>query len=295
MALIPTISLPMLLGLGGLLLVALSIVINQEYERAVVFRLGSYHRVLGPGLQFKIPFLEWVTKVDYRVESVNVKPQKVMTKDNVTASVDALVFYRVYKNKNDLKKAILEVDDYEDVTVDYGQSMLRAIIGQKELDDILQNREEIADQLKEQLDQKTNQFGIKVDDVEIKDVSIPENMERAMAAEAEAERERRARITNAQGELQAAVRTRIASDMLGEKGYQLRTLQTVDSVGQENNTIVLAPAQLMGASGAAEEQPMFQGMVDKLRDTTNLDELVEDLDLDQEDIGKIANQVGGSE
>lgn len=292
-------ALGLIIGSVAVLLVIttilLSIVINQEYERAVVFRLGGFNRVLGPGLQFKIPFLEWTQKVDYRQRSINVRPQKVMTKDNVTTQVDALIFYSVKRDKEELKKAILEVDDFEQVTVDYGQSMLRAIIGKKELDEILQNREDIADELKTQLDAKTDEFGIEVDDVEIKDVSIPDNMERAMAAEAEAERERRARITNAQGEVQAAVRTRIASDMLGEKGYQLRTLQTVDSVGQESNTIVLAPANLMGGGNADGEEAMFGGMVDQLKDNVDIDSIVDNLNLEGEDLGKIAQEVADNQ
>lgn len=226
-----------------------SIVIDQEYERAVVFRLGSYNRVLGAGLQFKIPFVEWVQKIDYRVKTVNVKPQKVLTKDNVTVTVDAIVFYKIKREDKEVQKAVLEVEDFNQVTVNYGQTMLRAMIGKKELDDILQNRDEIADELREELDKATNDFGVHIRDVEIQDVSIPDSMERAMAAEAEAERSRRAKIKEAEGELQAAAEMRAAADILGKGGYQLRMLETLDRVAQENATIVTIPAELIPQQG----------------------------------------------
>ncbi|MDY6788722.1 MAG: SPFH domain-containing protein [Candidatus Nanohaloarchaea archaeon] len=275
-----------LLGGAVAVLVFLSIVINQEYERAVVFRLGAFSRVFGAGLNFKIPFLEWVQKVDYRVKTVNVNPQKVLTKDNVTVTVDAIVFYKVRRDSEAIKNSILEVEDFNKVTVNYGQTMLRAMIGKKELDEILQNRDKIADELRKELDQATNDFGVHIRDVEIQDVSIPQSMERAMAAEAEAERDRRARVTHAEGELQAAARTRLASDILGDGGYKLRTLQTLDEVATENSTVVTIPAELMPGKTSEEETGNVQGIIDQLRESIDMEELIggaEDAIKDKED------------
>lgn len=266
-------------GAAVAILFYFSIVINQEYERAVVFRLGSFARVLGPGFNVIVPFLEWTSKVDYRVKAVNVQPQKVLTRDNVTVTVDAIVFYKVRRDAEEIKKAVLEVENYNDVTVSYGQTMLRAIIGRKELDDILQNRSEIADELREDLDKATNDFGIHIRDVEIQDVSIPDSMERAMAAEAEAERSRRAKLKEAKGELQAAVEMRAASDILGSGGYRLRTLETMDRIAQENSTILTIPAELLPgqAEEAAEGESPVQKIVDGVLEDVDITELTSGL------------------
>lgn len=277
-------------GFVGVVLTGLiyfSFVINQEYERAIVFRIGSYQRVLGPGLNFKIPFFEWITKVDYRVKSTNVNPQKVLTKDNVTVTVDAIVYYRVRKEHEELSKAVLEVEDFNEVTVRYAQTKLRDLVGSKELDDILQRREEVAGELEKTLDKATNDFGVKIRDVELQDVSIPEEMERAMAAEAEAERNRRAKIKEAQGELQASARMRAASDILGERGYQLRTLETLDNVAQENSTILTIPAEIMPSKEAPETggSPV-QNIVDKVLDDIDLDDIFSGADKLKENIVK---------
>lgn len=270
-----------ILGAAVAVLFYFAIVINQEYERAVVFRLGSFDRVLGPGFNVVIPFLEWTQKVDYRVKAVNVNPQKVLTKDNVTVTVDAIVFYKVKRDSEEIKNAVLEVEDYNNITISYGQTMLRAIIGRKELDDILQHRDEIADELRDDLDRTTNDFGIHIRDVEIQDVSIPDSMERAMAAEAEAERNRRAKLKEAEGELQAAVEMRAASDILGSGGYRLRTLETLDNVATENSTIVTIPAELMpektGEDGA--ESPV-QDLVDRVLKDVDVESLMRGMEED---------------
>ena len=273
-------------GIAIALVFYFSIVINQEYERAVVFRLGSFSRVLGPGFNVIIPFLEWTKQVDYRVKAVNVNPQKVLTKDNVTVTVDAIVFYKVKRDGEEIKKAVLEVEDYNDVTVSYGQTMLRAIIGRKELDEILQHRNEIADELRDDLDKTTNDFGIHIRDVEIQDVSIPDSMERAMAAEAEAERNRRAKLKEAEGELQAAVEMRAASDILGSGGYRLRTLETLDNVAQENSTIVTIPAELMPSNDSESGDSPVQNLVNQVIDDVDLDSLKQSLGDD------VAGQIG---
>lgn len=274
-------------GIGLAVLFYFSIIINQEYERAVVFRLGSFSRVLGPGFNVVVPFLEWTQKVDYRIKAVNVNPQKVLTKDNVTVTVDAIVFYKVKRDSEEIKKAVLEVEDYNDVTVSYGQTMLRAIIGRKELDEILQNREEIADELRDDLDKTTNDFGIHIRDVEIQDVSIPDSMERAMAAEAEAERNRRAKLKEAEGELQAAVEMRAASDILGSGGYRLRTLETLDNVAQENSTIVTIPAELMpGQEDIGEGESPVQDLVNNVVENVDIGDLKKGLAEGSGDIGE---------
>ncbi len=268
-----------------IILVVKAIVINQEYERAIVFRLGSFERVLGPGLQFVIPFIEWIKKVDYRVKTVNVQPQKVLTRDNVTVTVDAIIFYKVKRDHEKLKDTILEVEDFNEVTVNYGKTMLRAEIGKVELDDLLSKRDEIAEELRSDLDESTDEFGVTIRDVEIRDVSIPDSMERAMAAEAEAERERRARITKARGELQAAARTRMASEILGTEGYKLRTLQTIDNVAIENSTIVTIPAELMPkAEGEDIHHGHVKEILDKLKDSLDIEKMLGDSLSDSEGI-----------
>lgn len=262
--------------MGAVIAIILSfgLVINQEYERALVFRLGSFSRVLGPGLKMVIPFLEWVTKVDYRVRSENVTPQKVLTRDNVTVTVDAIVYYKVKKEHSELSKAILEVTDYNEVTIRYAQTKLRDLVGSKELDEILQKREKVAKQLEESLDLATEDFGIKIIDVELQDVSIAEEMERAIAAQAEAERNRRAKIKEARGELQAAIEMRAAADILGKRGYQLRTLETLDKIAQENATIVAVPAELMPAREAEEKESPVSGLVRKMIENIDYEEIL---------------------
>lgn len=265
-------------------IIAGTVVINKEYERALKFRLGSFRTVLGPGINFKIPFIEDINRIDYRVKSEDVEPQAVMTKDNVTVSVDAIVFFKVREAKEELKKAILEVEDYQKVTIDYAQTMLRNIIGKKELDEVLQKREEIAEVLRKDLDKETDSFGVKVNNVEIKDVSVPDDLERAMASEAEAERQRRAKIKESEGELQAAQRLRLASEMLGTGGYQLRTLQTVDNVAKENSTIITVPASLIPPSEDKDDQ-LFGDILEEMKDKVDLSSLLES--------GNIGNLMSG--
>lgn len=274
------------------LLLSKAIIIVREFERCVVLRFGSFNRVMMPGLKLVIPFVESPIIIDYRMESVNVQPQEVMTSDNVTVTVDAYVFYHVRKAKDEVKKAVLEVEDFHRVTTNYGQSMLRAIIGKEELDTLLRERDKIADQLKTQLDKKTDRFGVKVDDVEIKDVSVPGDLERAMASEAEAERERRARIKYSLGELQAAKNIRLASELLGERGYELRTLQTVEDVAVENSTIVTIPSTLV-PSKEKEEEMLFEDTIDRIKSGEDLSKIIEEIG--DENIQNMAEEVLGDE
>ncbi len=252
----------------ALFIIQNAIVINREYERALKFRLGSFQKVLGPGINFKIPFIEDVNKVDYRTKSVNVKPQEVMTRDNVTVSVNAYVFFRVRKDPEELKKAILNVEDY--------------IIGKKELDEILQERDEIADKLRETMDKETDAFGVKVENVEIRDVSVPSGLERAMASQAEAERERRAKIINGLGEVQAARQIRLAAEILGESGYKIRTLQTIDDVARENSTIITIPAEIMPTKKEGEES-IFGDIIERIaKGEINIEKAMEELGIEEE-------------
>jgi len=251
--------------------------LNDEWERSIVLRFGSYDRSRKSGLHFKIPFIEKPVTVPVFEDSVDVMKQEAITRDNVPVEVDGVVFFEVKDNTEDVKDAIVNVGDYRKQTLNYATSILRDQVGKKELDDLLQRRDEIGDQIKQKLDDKTDSFGVNVLDVEIQNINLPEKMERAMAAEAEAERDRRARRTNAQGELEAAVKLRQASEIIGEKGYRMRTLQTLDSVAAENSTIVTFPTELVGGMSSGEGEEGLQNVLDK----------ISDLDVSQFDIGEL--------
>ena len=213
--------------------------IMREYERAVVFRLGKFHKVKGPGLILLIPFIDKIERVDMRVLTINVERQEIITKDNVTVQVDAIVFFRVM----DAEKAIIEVEQYMEATTWLAQTTLRSIVGQVELDELLSERERVNKNIQEIIDRHTDPWGIKVVSVEVRDVILPENMKRAMARQAETERDRRARVINAQGEYEAAERLVQAAEMIGEApvALQLRYLQTMSDVSEENTTFALFP------------------------------------------------------
>lgn len=276
------------LGGGIAVTLYLSIIINLEYERAVVYRLGKFARVIEPGLTYKLPYLEWAEKVDTRYTTENVTPQNVMTADSVPVTVDAIVYYRVRRDKEAVKDAVIEAEDYHQLTKRYAQTKLRNLIGESQLDDILHKREELAERLEQELDATTDDFGVKVRDVELQDIEIPDDMERSMAAEAEAERDRRAKVRRARGEVEAASGMRTAAEILGDNGLQLRTLETLDSVAVENSTIIPLPFGLsgMGGEGDTEETPgHIQELVKQYTDEfdiedVNLSELsgVDDLD-----------------
>lgn len=251
--------------------------LNDEWERSIVLRFGSYNRSRKSGLHFKIPFIEKPVTVPVYEDSVDVMKQEAITRDNVPVEVDGVVFFEVKDNTEDVKDAIVNVGDYRKQTLNYATSILRDQVGKKELDDLLQRRDEIGDQIKQKLDDKTDSFGVNVLDVEIQNINLPEKMERAMAAEAEAERDRRARRTNAQGELEAAVKLRQASEIIGDKGYRMRTLQTLDSVAAENSTIVTFPTELVGGMTSGKGEEGLQNVLDK----------ISDLDVSQFDIGEL--------
>ncbi len=250
---------------------------NDEWERSIILRFGSYARSRKSGLHFKIPFIEKPVTVPVYEDSVDVSKQEAITKDNVPVEVDGVVFFEVKDTTDDVKDAIVNVGNYRKQTLNYATSILRDLVGKKELDDLLQRRGEIGDEIQQELDNKTDSFGVNVMDVEIQNINLPEKMERAMAAQAEAERDRRARRTNAQAELEASVKLRQASEIIGDKGYRMRTLQTLDSVAAENSTIVTFPTELVGGMSSGGEEEGLQKVLDR----------VSDIDLSEFDIGDL--------
>jgi len=213
--------------------------ILREYERAVVFRLGKYQKTKGPGLIFLIPFIDRIERVDLRVLTINVDRQEVITKDNVTVHVDAITFFRVM----DAEEAVIQVEKYIHATSMLAQTTLRSIVGQVELDELLAEREKVNKNIQQIIDRQTDPWGIKVVSVEVRDVVLPENMKRAMARQAETERDRRAKVINAEGEFQAATRLVEAAEMMEKApmALQLRYLQTMSEVAEENSTFALLP------------------------------------------------------
>jgi len=205
----------------------------------VVFRLGRFVGVRGPGLIVLIPLLEKMIKVSLRTVALDVPPQEVVTKDNVSVKVNAVMYFQVFEPS----KAIIAVEDYLYATSQMGQTTLRSILGEHELDDLLSNREKINQKLQKIIDDRTDPWGIKVSAVEVKDVDLPENMKRAMAKQAEAERERRSKIIHADGEFQASAKLRDAADVMAGQSVtlQLRYLQTLTEVASEKNSTIVFP------------------------------------------------------
>jgi regulator of protease activity HflC (stomatin/prohibitin superfamily) len=208
----------------------------REYQRGVLFRLGRLKPLAGPGLVFLIPFIDRLERVDLRTVTLTIPPQEVITRDNVPARVNAVAYFKV----TDPALAINEVEEYSVATSQIAQTTLRSVLGRAELDDLLAERDQLNDSLRRIIDEQTEPWGIKVTTVEIKDVEIPEAMQRAMARQAEAERERRAKIINAEGEFQAAQKVYEAAEILSRNpaAIQLRYLQTLLELGGEKSTIV---------------------------------------------------------
>jgi regulator of protease activity HflC (stomatin/prohibitin superfamily) len=225
-----------------LFVLASAVRIVQEYERGVIFRLGRVQGTAkGPGLFFLIPVADRMIKVDLRTVTMDVPPQDVITRDNVPARVNAVVYFRVM----DPNKSVIEVENYVLATSQISQTTLRSVLGQKDLDDLLTNREAINEELQSIIDQQTDPWGIKVSAVEVKDVEIPQQMQRAMARQAESERERRAKIIAAEGEYQASQRLREAADRLeSPTALQLRLFQTLNEISSENNSTVILPVPI---------------------------------------------------
>jgi regulator of protease activity HflC (stomatin/prohibitin superfamily) len=231
---------------GFLVILALSgIRVCMEYQRAVTFRLGRYHSIRGPGLYYNIPLLEWQKKVDMRTVTVDVERQEMITRDSVTVKVNAVLWYRVVEPF----KAILEVADFRAAVYQVALTSLRNIVGQHGLDEVLKERDKINDKLREIVDRDTDPWGIKVEMVEMKDVEIPQAMQRAMAREAEAVREKRARLIKAEAEQEASRLLAAATEQISQNplGLELRRMQMISEVGAEHNTttIIMMPSEFV--------------------------------------------------
>jgi regulator of protease activity HflC (stomatin/prohibitin superfamily) len=223
----------------AIVILASAIKVFKEYERGVIFRLGRVVGAKGPGLFFIIPVIDKVVKISLRTQTFDVKPQEIITKDNVPVKVNAVTYFRVV----DPNKAIVEVENYRLATLQIAQTTLRGVLGQVELDELLTERDKINQKLQQIIDGQTDPWGIKVSIVEVKEVELPDTMKRAMARQAEVERDRRAKIINAQGEYQAAEKLSQAAKIIGEypAAIQLRYLQTLSEVASENNSTTLFP------------------------------------------------------
>ncbi len=216
-----------------------SIRILREYERGVIFRLGKLQGAKGPGPIFPIPIVDRMVKMDLRVVTIDVTKQEIMTRDNVPATVDAVVYFRVV----DPNAAVVKVENFGKATSLIAQTTLRSVLGQSPLDDLLSQRDIINQKLQEIIDKQTEPWGVKVTSVEVKEVALPESMKRAMAKQAEAERERRAKVVNAEGEFQAAEKMVQAAAMIAKEpiALQLRYLQTMREMASEHNTTTFLP------------------------------------------------------
>jgi len=227
-----------IVGLTGLRIVA-------QYARAVVFRLGRYRATKGPGLYWIIPLIEWQRKVDLRINTAAVEQQETITKDNVPIKVNAVVWYRIVDPKN----AVLEVKNIDTAVIQVALTTLRNGIGQHSLDEVLKEQESVAKVIQEKIDAVTEPWGVKVERVEMKNVEIPQSMQRVMAQEAEALREKRARLIKAQAEFEAAEQLRKASEIIMQNpaGRELRRMQMLTEVGAEQNTmtIIMMPSEFV--------------------------------------------------
>ncbi len=227
-----------------------SIKIVQEYERGVIFRLGRLVGAKGPGLFFIIPFIDRMVKVDLRTVTLDIPAQECITNDNVTVKVNAVAYFRVV----DPNDAIVQIEDYRRATWQIAQTSLRNVIGQMQLDELLAHREKINAQLQHIIDEQTEPWGIKVSIVEVKDVELPQTMQRAMARQAEAEREKRAKIIHAEGEQQAAQTLAMAAETIGQvpAAIQLRYLQTLTEIAVEKNSTIIFPVPIEFLRGLAD-------------------------------------------
>src|SRR5918993_648318 len=267
---------------AGVLISAIKVV--KEYERGVIFRLGRVRGgPKGPGLFILLPGVDKMIKVDLRIVTMDVPPQDIITRDNVPARVNAVVYFRVI----DPNKSVLEVENHVLATSQISQTTLRSVLGQKDLDNLLINREEINEELQSIIDEQTDPWGIKVSVVEVKDVEIPSQMQRAMARQAESERERRAKIIAAEGEYQASERLRQAADRLeSPQALQLRLFQTMGEIAvNQNSTIILpVPIDLIRPFLASQDGTPHQGTRAARREEEEAERLYE------EAVGEISPQ-----
>ncbi|MEO5630998.1 MAG: slipin family protein [Nitrospiraceae bacterium] len=244
-----------------LVVVAIKLTFNvlREYERGVIFRLGRIARGLyggnGPGLVIIVPFIDRLVRVSLRTVTMDVPPQDVITKDNVTVKVNAVIYFRVV----DQERAIVQVEDYLYATSMMSQTTLRSVLGQSQLDDLLSKREQINAELQRIIDQQTEPWGVKVTAVEVKNVDLPQEMQRAIARQAEAERERRAKVIHAQGEFEASQRLADAADVIGRNpvALQLRYLQTLVEISAGKNSTTIFPIPIDTIA------PFLKGLIQK--------------------------------
>jgi regulator of protease activity HflC (stomatin/prohibitin superfamily) len=234
----------------ALVVMVLTLRIATQYQRAVIFRLGKYSRTAGPGLYFLWPFIEWQTTLDLRTKTTIVEQQETITRDNVPIKINAVIWQRVV----DPMRAVLEVADVGNAVIQVAVTTLRSVIGQHTLDDVLKEQDAIARVIEGSIDKVTEPWGVKVERVQMKNVEIPESMQRAMAQEAEAHREKRARLIKAEAELDAAALLRQAAEtiMQSPAGLELRRMQMITEVGAEQNTmtIVMMPSEFVSMAGA---------------------------------------------
>ena len=244
-----------LIILGLLLFSAFNIL--REYERGVIFLLGRFWKVKGPGLIIVIPGIQKMVKVSLRTVVMDVPPQDIITQDNVTVKVNAVIYCRVI----DPRKAIIEVEDYLYATSQLAQTTLRSVLGQSQLDDLLSKRDDINAHLQRVIDEQTEPWGVKVANVEVKNVDLPQEMQRALAKQAEAERERRAKVINAKGEFEAAEKLGQAADTIGKHppALQLRFLQTILDISTDRNTTTFFPLPM----------ELFEGFYKQKKSGTN--------------------------
>jgi regulator of protease activity HflC (stomatin/prohibitin superfamily) len=246
-----------LIAVVVIILLSAAIKVVREYERVTVFRLGRFVGLRGPGLVLIIPFIETVRKIDLRVITMDVPQQECITVDNVTVRVDAVVYFRVVNAAD----AILKVLDYIKATSLLAQTTLRNVVGQSTLDELLGQRDRLNAKIKTTVDEGTDPWGVKVSMVEVKDVQLPQTMQRAMAAQAEAERDRRAKVVHAEGEAQAAEKLAEAAKVISSQpsALQLRYLQTLASIATERSNVILFPlpmdllAPLLGQASKSEK------------------------------------------
>ncbi|MBD3273694.1 MAG: slipin family protein [Candidatus Marinimicrobia bacterium] len=242
------------------LILSSAVRVLPEYERGVIFRLGRLIASKGPGLILLIPIIDRMERVSLRTIVMDVPPQDIITKDNVSVTVNAVIYFRVI----DPNKAVVEVEEYMYATSQLAQTTLRSILGQHDLDELLSERDKINQSLQEIIDRHTDPWGIKISNVEVKHVDLPTEMKRAMARQAEAERDRRARVINAEGEFQAASRLREAAETIAEypMAMQFRFLETLVEVAAENNSTTLFPVPI----------DLFQPFIESMNQQKNKEE-----------------------
>jgi regulator of protease activity HflC (stomatin/prohibitin superfamily) len=252
MAIAVIVAILLLIGLAGLR-------IANQYERAVVFRLGRYARTSGPGLYWIIPAIEWQSTIDLRINTAAVEQQETITKDNVPIKVNAVVWYRIV----DPKRAVIDVKQVDNAVIQVALTTLRTGIGQHSLDEVLKEQEAVATAIQLKIDAVTEPWGVKVERVEMKNVEIPQSMQRVMAQEAEALREKRARLIKAQAEYEAAEQLRKASEIIMQSpgGLELRRMQMLTEVGAEQNTmtIIMMPSEFVTMAGALAKRAANSG------------------------------------